>query len=125
MKIPIYKLIISASVVTYEELIQIIFKKEYEDKQPFLYPVIAYEGDRGCFGKFYSRDETLENKNICGAVYKFDYSEDNAIVAQVKPMVPNFNLFEGTSSTPYLCPLTIMDEDNNISEILAFQICHL
>ena len=125
MKIPIYKLIISASVVTYEKLMQIILKKEYEDKQTFLYPVIAYEGDRGCFGKFYSQDETLENKSICGVVYEFDYSEGDAIVAQVRPIVPNFNLFEGISSTPYLCPLTITDEDTNITEILAFHICHL
>ena len=125
MKISTYKLIISASVVTYEELIQIIFKKEYKDKQTFLYPVIAYEGDRGCFGKFYSPDETLENKNICGVIDKFNYSEGDAIVAQVKPIVPNFNLLDDISSTPYLCPLALMDEDNNITEILAFQICHL
>ena len=125
MKIPIHKLIISTSVVTYEKLMQIILKKEYEDEQTFLYPIIAYEGDRGCFGKFYSQDETLENKNICGVIDKFDYFEGDAIVAQVRPIVPNFNLFEGISSTPYLCPLAIRNEDNNITEILAFQICHL
>lgn len=125
MKISIYKLPISASVVSYDELMQLILKKDYEDNQTFLYPVIAYEGDMGYTGKFYPQGKTLDDRNICGVVHKFDYSEGNAIVAQVRPIVPNFNLFEGISSTPYLCPLALMDEDNNITEILAFQICHL
>ena len=125
MKIPIYKLPIFASVVTYDKLIQLILQKVYEDEQTFLYPVIAYKGDIGYTGKFYPQGKTLDDRNICGVVHKFDYFEDSPIIAQIKPIIPNFKLFDDISSTPYLCPLGIMDDENNIAEIIAFQICHL
>lgn len=128
MRIPIYKLPIllgDESLLKFEELIRLVYDKEYEDKQNFLYPVISYKGDDGYYGKYYRYNKTLEDRNICAVVHKFEYN-DGVLIAQIKPIVSNFFPYsEDNSFTPYLCPLGIVDDKNNVTDIIAFQICHL